>query len=235
MLEFFVIVVALSLLGAIIYGLHKHQTMEVEYTVDRTMPLPPINGGLKNPHLEESSFFRSSHSTTQTRDARQAEQATSGISIEEKQQNDESWQDQVASAKQDGDFDRATQLCRQQFPLWSAYNQACIALRAKLKLELDTEQQNAALNELYRIAVIAELLHDKSDGATRYTLSQLRKLDHSGFDAWEIPYSEIGYAQLRLIRKSDVKLMLTAWNRPAQHQLPRQALAQAWSEIAAGL
>ena len=42
MVAFLSILVAVALLGLTVYGLHKYQTMEVEYTVDRSMPLPPL-------------------------------------------------------------------------------------------------------------------------------------------------------------------------------------------------
>ena len=42
MIAFFSILVCLALLGVTVYGLHRYQTMEVEYQVDRTMPLPSL-------------------------------------------------------------------------------------------------------------------------------------------------------------------------------------------------
>lgn len=33
------------MLGVTAYGLHRYQTMEVKYQVDRTMPLHPLKGG----------------------------------------------------------------------------------------------------------------------------------------------------------------------------------------------
>lgn len=246
MLEFIVIVLSLGLLAAIIYGLHKYQSMEVEYTVDRTMPLPPVSGGLKtgglkNSRLDDAMLFRKTHKSLEGDSGQIAtpkpdtEQASTAQTASKEEQSKASWQDQVAAAKQSGDFDQALQLCRQQYPLWGAFNQACITLRSKLKLKLTAQEQEAVLSELYRTAVIAELLHDKSEGATRYTLNQLRKLDQSALESLEVPYSAIGYAQLRLIRKSDVKLLLSAWNRPASHQLPRTALSAGWQQLAVSL
>ena len=44
MIAFLSILLAVVLLGITVYGLHRYQTMEVEYTVDRSTPLPPLDG-----------------------------------------------------------------------------------------------------------------------------------------------------------------------------------------------
>ena len=43
-----------------------------------------------------------------------------------------------------------------------------------------------------------------------------------------MPYLELGYAYLRLIRKQDIKLMHSLWGRPGKHQAPRQLHRDWW-------
>jgi len=223
-----------------VYALHRYQSMEVEYTVDRTMPLPPLEESfsplnlpsldrlnpdttnLRQPHTPEASQVQNTFSTDQNDDGTEAGKRYSG-----------NWQEQLVKAKQVGDFAFAEQLCETRLPLWSAYNQYSILLRAELKAAQanDNGLITTKLHKLYRAAAIAELLHDKSEGETRYTLNQLRNMPLHHLEELDMPYSEIGYAQLRLIRKSDVKLMLDHWGRPAQHRLPRQYHREWWHQF----
>lgn len=235
MVAFVSIVLALSLLGLIVYGLHKYQTMEVEYQVDRTMPLPPIDG--ENPGKAETASKRSGLAPkpqrSRIRNTRPRQEKSRNNKQSSAKHNGGSrpnWQEQVAQAKDAGQFQQAHEICQQHYPLWGAFNQACIALRAQLKTEnLPSDEFESLLARLYRTAAIAELLHDKSDQAEHFKLHQLKSIPLSELEALEFPYQRLGYAQLRLIRKSDVKMMLAAWGRPDAHEYPR-TLHEDWWE-----
>jgi len=241
LVAFVSIVLALSLLGLIVYALHRHQTMEVEYNVDRTMPLPPIAGRKRGKHQRDSLGQITSGKPTGSRvRSNNRKSAETGNQTETSSNNRASpkagWQDQVAAAKDAGDFELAYAVCRQQFPLWSAFNQACICIRTQIKsANLPKEATEKLLERLYRTAALGELLHDKSEHAESFKLHQLRGIDLSALEQLELPYKDIGYAQLRLIRKSDVKLMLSAWGRPDAHLLPRQFHSQWWESQVGGL
>ena len=236
MVAFVSIVLALSLLGLIVYGLHKYQTMEVEYQVDRTMPLPPIKGDgsgkpqsarKKNAEAESKPKRSRIRNTAKRQDKPRARKNGPD---QEPANTKANWQDLVTQAKTEGNFQQAYELCQQHYPLWGAFNQACIILRAQLKADkLPAEEFETLLNRLYRTAAIAELLHDKSDQAEHFKLHQLKLVPLPSLEVLEFPYQQLGYAQLRLIRKSDVKLMLSAWGRPDSHGSPR-ALHHDWWE-----
>lgn len=228
MLVFFSIVIALLVTGVTVYGLHRYQAMEVEYTVDRTMPLPPLHEGFqagitaKNNKSQPETSAPTQKSAQNEREA--AAQASPGSGAKAS-----TWQAQVNAAKKSGNLDLAYQICADNYPLWGAYNQACIILRSRLKsMHLSRPESEKLLGELYRCAVVAELLHDKSDGAEHRTLNQLKQMPLAALAGKEFDYSSIGYAELRLIRKSDVKLLQNHWGRPKSHQLPRQAMPDLW-------
>ncbi len=240
MVAFLSIVLALSLLGIIVYGLHKYQTMEVEYHVDRTMPLPPIDGARRKHSSPESGMGTAGESTrSRVRSNSRGTGKSSRLAANSGQvqrPRKAGWQDQLAKAKNVGNFELAKQLCRQQFPLWSAFNQACITIRGQLKtIDLGSESAAKLLLELYRTAAMAELLHDKSEQAESFKLHQLRSIDQAALAQLDFPYTEIGYAQLRLIRKSDVKMMLASWGRPQGHKYPREQYAQWWESQVSSL
>lgn len=222
MVAFLSILLAVVLLGITVYGLHRYQTMEVEYTVDRSTPLPPLDSrrdggsGKEKPDLSESVV---ADTPTKSKPAKSTQ----------------TWLNRVAALKKAGNLEQALEICEQEYPLWGAYNQACIIERLKIKDEgADAEAREAGLQRLYRLAVIAELLHDKSDGSDHLTLNQLKTLDLARINQLEHDYSQIGYAHLRLIRKSDIKIMLSTWGRPEQHALPRIYHQDWWQSFLRG-
>lgn len=243
MVAFFSILLAVVLLGITVYGLHRYQTMEVEYTVDRSMPLPPLEDADGSPSIQDTRAPKppASKPTPQARQSTASKTDSPPPSpgqpkkTSRKQATDNSsasWLNTVAALKKSGDLDQAMRICEQEFPLWGAYNQACIIERLRLKkLAPDSEEGAALLRRLYRLAVNAELLHDKSENADHLTLNQLKALDLGSMDELEHPYRVIGYAHLRLIRKSDVKFMQALWGRPDQHQLPRDYHRSWWQNF----
>lgn len=233
MLVFFSIVLALVVTGATVYGLHRYQAMEVEYTVDRTMPLPPLHEGFQA-GVSARSGSNKPHTEilTQKRDNSEVERAAPRQRGPAPEPKSSAWQARVNAAKKSGNLDLAYQICVDNYPLWGAYNQACIILRSRLKsMKLSRAESETLLRELYRSAVVAELLHDKSEGAEHRTLNQLKQMPLSALAETEFDYSTIGYAELRLIRKSDVKLLQNHWGRPETHQLPRQAVPELWQSL----
>ena len=240
MIAFFSILLALVLLGVTVYGLHRYQSMEVEYQVDRTMPLPPLKRGSQPNFLERARSGNQDsapelESGAATAPAvKQAAADKPEVDVEAASQA-QSWQTRVSAAKRNGDISQAMALCSAQQPLWGAYNQLCILLRGQLKTAgLEETEKQELLTRLYRTAVVAELLHDKSDDSSHLSLAQLRDRDFQQAETLPIDYEKIGYAQLRLIRKSDIKEMLAAWGRPEGHRLPREVFEDWWLEFAEG-
>jgi len=220
MLAIVSLMVALGLLCLTVYGLHKYQAMEVEYSVERSMPLPALD-------CETSTAIEVS---TTNIDSPPPEKKSSDV--KPPAAGPKTWQEELAEMKKNGDILGALTVCEHEFPLWAAYNQACIVLRAKLRSsKLDENELDKLLTQLYRTAATAELLHDKSPQTRRLTLNQLKKLKFHRAEKLDMPYSEIGYAHLRLIRKGDIKLMQARWGRPLNHSPPRQLHQAWWKEI----
>ena len=212
MVAFISIFLAMTLLGVTVYGLHRYQSTEIDVTLQRTMPLPPLEQNSNNSDL----------GITVSTDG------DSQITVSSTSAPRSTWMSEVASNKSQGNFTAALALCEHEFPLWSAFNQACIILRTTIKplAEGEPEKLNL-LTKLYQTAAKAELLHEKSAHNAHLPLAQLKQLDLDELDGLSFNYDDIGYANLRLIKKSDVKLMLSVWGRPAQHSTPR-SIHQAW-------
>ena len=231
MIVIITILIALGLLGLTVYGLHKYQTIEVELNADRSMPLPPLGkefrgtmgiadagGGFED---QSESSFKIKQAVVDASSARRIANPPNP-----------SWQDELAELKKAGDILGALALCEHEFPLWGAFNQACIVLRGQLKSpELTETQTDDLLTQLYRTAAIAELIHDKSPEYQHLTLNQLKALELRSAEALDMPYANLGYAHLRLIRKSDIRLMQARWGRPLLHSTPRKLHRQWWQQI----
>lgn len=232
MLALLSILLALALLGLTVYALHRYQTMEFELNVERSAPLPPLRENIGNPLSAKNPETGATKPAPQSPVSKPV--TTKAVKKQPKSAPSpsvKSWQDSVAKLKTAGKYQEAVELCEQQMPLWSAYNQLCMLIRAEIKepgREVTDHYQLVA--KLYSTAAIAEFLHDKSEDSEKLTNQQLRKLDLGAIAALEFPYSEIGYAHLRLIRKSDIKHMVELWGRPANHRVPREHHAAWWRE-----
>ena len=49
----------------------------------------------------------------------------------------------------------------------------------------------------------------------------------------EMPYPQIGYNELRLIKKTDIKLLLECWGKPKAHLKPRELHGETWKSLIA--
>ena len=229
MVAFIAITTALALLVVTVYGLHRFQTMEVEFNVDRSIPLPPLDRDL-------SIDLDSDPAPGPGVQAKRSDPVFVPPEAEERpaksSKSVSNWQSALQKAKESADLDQALAICQEQFPLWSAYNQACIVVRTQIGAFDDNDPQiEGLLLRLYRLAAVGELLHDKTVPAPRLTLNQLKRLDLEDLNALEFNYAELGYAHLRLLRKQDIKRMTRYWGKPEQHRQPREHHLQWWQAL----
>lgn len=117
------------------------------------------------------------------------------------------------------------------YPLLGAYTAHCIELRQRLKnIQGNPKLLDVTLRALYRAAAEAELLHSKkSEG--KLSLGQLKMLPDELITELDMPYDKLGYSELRLLRKSDIKRMLQLWGKPQAQQCPRDYHRQSWRTI----
>lgn len=213
------ILLAISMLALTVYGLHKYQNMEFGLSAERSIPLPPLD------NIDGDGDSRKQPISIEL-------EAADSISEAPSKQQADNWVTEVSKLKSKGNLEGALAICHRALPLWSAYNQTCIILRSQLKqLEAEDPRFDSILKELYRTAGVAELLHEKSPSSNHLSLTQLKQLSLEAIIELNLDYTELGYANLRLIRKSDVKLMLSQWGRPAHHTLPRTLHQDWWGEF----
>lgn len=218
MLALLLIAITIALLSLIVYGLHKYQTMEVEFSADRILPLPPLDKNLRKPG-------KSSPGRPEVKALQRHTPATGPAGSADAPD----WRTRVSALKQAGDRAAALAVCESAYPAWGAFNQACVLLRSQLGASQNsTKQKHDNLMRLYQTAALAELLHDKSSEFVALTARQRQRIDLKAATKLAMPYLDLGYVHLRLIRKQDIKLMRTRWGRPSKHQSPRQLHRDWW-------
>ncbi|MCB1669813.1 MAG: hypothetical protein R3F41_19215 [Gammaproteobacteria bacterium] len=148
--------------------------------------------------------------------------------------NIENWQEQIGELKRLDRLDEALRICQEQLPLWSAYQQASLIHRARIKQHSqDGQPIEEELRALYNLAAQASFLHDRVKGLPNLPLSQLKQVDLEEISRLEMPYPQIGYNELRLIKKTDIKLLLECWGKPKAHLKPRELHGETWKSLIA--
>jgi len=144
----------------------------------------------------------------------------------------QSWQDQVAYLKRHNQLTQALAVCEAEYPLWGAYSQACIVIRALLKeAQDDADNLQPIAEKLYQVATQAELLHEKTPDLPPLSTNQLKKLMLEQLTDFDMPYQKIGYTQLRLLKKTDIKLLTQLWGEPHNHVSPRAHCQAQWQPL----
>ena len=227
-------IVTVGLLTLVVIALHRYQLSVTQSNANKGQPLPPLDytKAIKPPVTEFdpdktlppflADKFEPAQEPVQKQDSPVQEELP-----------ETPWIERVAKLKKLGKLNGALAVCENAYPLWSAYQQAALVLRAQIKaLQKQDEPIDDALTNLYRLAAVAAFLHDRVKGLPDLTLNQLKLLDLDQLQSLDMPYSSIGYLELRLIKKTDIKLLLDKWGKPESHLNPRQFNSSSWVKIA---
>lgn len=219
MLVFLSMLAAGLLLFSLIVLLHKMQQQQKVDSVDRTIPLPPLNVTDKQRVL---AISESSDIELPAGPPAEKETIRYLPDILACDEGDcpalPDWQARSKFHAAANDFPRALMSCARAFPLMGPFRQACLLLRGRIR-----EQRKAGddwsrnLEVLYRIAVWADLLHGKWEGHTPPSVSQLKGLDMLKMEDIPFNYAQIGYKKLALLNTTDWKLLVECWGEPGAH------------------
>ena len=229
---------AIGLLVLLVVLLHRHQTLQMQHNADRNLPLPPLRKTPADINRERPAATPTPSPDIEPTDGESddhplAVPETPAVEKEPDEDRGPSWYERLAQLKRDGQLTEALILCRQEFPLWSAFQQAMLVKRAQIKQLQQADQDfSAELRELYHIASVGSLLHDRAKGTRDLTLPRLKLLNLKNIFELDMPYEQIGYLHLRLIKKTDIKLLVDAWGKPEQHQSPRLYHGEFWRAVA---
>lgn len=216
---FITITLSLILVALIVVALKKHQQRKLEDLADREQSLPPLD--IIDDHHTESGLARDSDA---------ASPAPIPMSSNQNQtdntQAQNNWKQACKEFRQANRFNDALQAAHHAWPQSQSYEQVALTIRAAIKQtpRSDKVAYERWLAALHRAAAECSLLHDKLPVvADSHQTSETPRLSPDDVRAIELPWDEIGANELRLLTKTDRKLMTEAWGEPKQH-----VSAKAW-------
>lgn len=186
------ILLALALIAALIWILHKNQLKKSLEIAEQSNPLPP----LEHPGSREGHTIKV------------------GLAAEMQSRPREPviWQDEVRLLRESGRFQEALSLCRRQYPKMLAFRQSLITLRAKIREE--NTGSGDVLNALYQTAVQGDWVKaQRQEGIPEVDITlQLQRFEHP-----EHYWDRLGYRHLDLLTKTDCKMLVEHWGEPGNH------------------
>jgi hypothetical protein len=194
MLSFLVLLLLLIIIVVVIVVLRKNQQKHARETADRTAPLPSLDETLPD-----------------FAPARDTSDSIGDIAIA--RASDNNWQLQVKTLRMSQQYDEALEVCRAEFPKVQAMQQAAIILRQQLNIN---QENNVAfehlLQNLYNLAALADIYSDGQHKAS--SLAHVMAALHNS----KANYRSMGYQQLKLLNKGDIRLLVQAWGMPDTHR-----------------
>ena len=185
------------------YLLHRYHLSERQRARKKSLPLPPL--GSYDSNIEPQVIDINDNK------------------LNDKTEPSNNWLHLVSEMRKKGQTESALKLCRSKFPLYGAFRQATLILRSVLQNKsLSKEKTQETLVCLYKTAATAELIHMKrSDGDTISSV-QMKKLNLTLIENFSFDYKELGYTEIPLLTKNDVKALVSNWGEPKTHDSPHK-------------
>ncbi len=225
-MSFVVVVLVAVLVATTLWWLQRQQVRSRTETIERSRELPPLS---KEQLPDFTPAIKPAVAPPEPPVPAIANETTAGITTQTAPQPaaDIHWSDQVKRLKDSGDLNPALTLCQQQFPKAQAFQQAAIVLRLQMKQQLERRQDIAPLLvKLYRCAVMADLFRNGMTPKPMNARTAMKQLAAHEFD-----YQQIGHQQLKLLSKSDVRLLEQRWGIPVSHSHGEAVLGTLWDNI----
>jgi hypothetical protein len=139
----------------------------------------------------------------------------------------ENWLLRVRTLRENGQLDAALTLCRTHYPRSQAFQQAAVILRQQIRDCIEQMHPAAQLlRELYRTAALADLFRGGSHWKPLDPQMALAQLGATDFN-----YANLGHQYLRLLNKSDVRVLEQLWGHPAAHRHAEELLGEHWRTL----
>lgn len=152
--------------------------------------------------------------------------------------------DKLRSDLQNGIFwaDRITQfhdhpierlrLAIENLPLPAAFREAAIATRALIRERIKRgEEFKEELTLLYWLAAVNSFLIPYSEVLQEPGYNVIQAIPGKTIKSLPFTYSELGYEQLTLLKKTDVKWIEKAWGLPSSHSTLNKMHIDLWKEF----
>jgi len=234
------LIIVAVILAAMVYVLHRYQQSEKAESADRANPLPPLERSLVdnvNAGEDDDEEFRLTPPTQrptareEAHGIKSAQTSTSAPPNTVAKSPSKAWQVACKNLRDEHQYDEALVLCKSNFPQRGAFKQACLIIRAKIRLDRAKGNVNLESNlvQLHRMAASAAFFHEKN--AQLLSPLSSARLKHVANAQWEsivTDYPLVGYEHLSLLTATDQKMLIAAYGEPQKHTHMRELNDQVW-------
>jgi hypothetical protein len=235
-----ILIIVAVILTAMVYVLHRNQQNEKAEAADRANPLPPLerslvanvdSGGDDNeefqltpPKQRVKVSVKSSHTSAES-------SKTPAAAAQNKD-----WLLACRNLRDEHQYDEALVLCKSNLPQLSAFKQACLVIRAKIRSERAKGDLaiEPSLVQLHRMAASAAFFHEKNPQLPAPLSSTvLKSVTNSQWESIVSDYALVGYEHLSVLTATDQKMLVAAFGEPPEHAHMRKFNSQVWQELQA--
>lgn len=227
MIQAGLIILAIALLIAIVWALHRNQQQHNEESVDRNIPLPPLE-------LRESGAVSAEDILGIESGLPPAPQSNPVPTKAEPEfvSATENWLDASRSLLQEEAFEAAVAVCEPALPQMGAFRQICQILRARMRAERKAGQAyEGTLATLYHYAALADFFHARGSTGKPLSSAALKQLSFASWKGLDAPYPDLGYTNLALLSKTDIKALRELWGEPRAHTHLRELHSELWQSL----
>lgn len=139
------------------------------------------------------------------------------------------WADRIKKLK--GEPLKRLQLALSNLPLPASFREAAVATRALIREKRKTgEVYEEELALLYWLAAINSFSIPFSTVLQEPGYNVIESIPGNKLKELSFTYTELGYAQLELLNKTDIKWMTEAWGEPSAHTTLHEMHLDVWRE-----
>lgn len=212
------LVLSLTLVGLTVLALRKHQQQRHIELAEREQSLPPID--VTN-DLSANQIIHAISPTAEPSPEYREESANARLSTTISADNStEDWKEKCRAHRSAQQYQMALLCAETGWPQSQSYEQTALTIRAAIKKTISDDSSNLEkwLAALHRAAAESSLLYDKIPGEPEVRWQSIAKTHaRQDISQIELPWDKIGANELKLLTKTDRKLMIQTWGEPSQH------------------
>lgn len=220
---------AIALLVAIVWALHRHQQQKNLESVDRNIPLAPVEFRESAELSAEDMLDHEPRKPSPAPPLADTMPLVRARPTADKEVDSENWLEKSRELLQTEQYAAALAACHSALPQMGAFRQACQVLRSQVRAEKKNKQRHEqTLLSLYRFAAWADFFHSRTAPGKPLPAALLRRVNSSQWQHLDCPYVSLGFANLSLLTKTDTKWLQDAWGEPEQHSDMRTLHMEQW-------
>lgn len=139
------------------------------------------------------------------------------------------WADRIKDYR--GDPAKRLALALENLPLPAAFREAAVAVRALIRAKRKADEAfDDELTLLYWLAALRSFMLDYAPRLREPGFNVIEAIPRQRLHSLRYKYSDLGYRDLSLLNKTDVKWLTAAWGEPASHSTLNALCKDVWDE-----